>query len=154
MKLLFVCLGNICRSPTADAITRQLIASRNLGNLLECDSAGTGDWHIGLPADQRAVAAAAKRGYDLTPLRARQLCVDDFYQFDHILVMDNNNLKNALSLQPTDSKAEVSLLLDYLPEQPVREVPDPYYGAGDGFETVLDLLEQAIDQLLNELVNI
>lgn len=151
MKILFVCLGNICRSPSADGIARRLIAERGLAEQIQCDSAGTGDWHIGHAPDTRAQAAAAERGYDLSALRARQLVADDFQQFDLILVMDNNNLADAKRLQPANSHARLERLLDYLPEQPLREVPDPYYGGDDGFETVLNLLEASLNKLFDEL---
>ncbi len=151
MKLLFVCLGNICRSPSAEAIATQKIAQRGKTDVIQCDSAGTGDWHIGHAPDPRAQAAGAKRGYDLSSLCARQLTAADFEQFDHILVMDSHNLQDAKALQPDDGRANLQRLLDYLPDQPIRDVPDPYYGGDKGFETVLDLLEAAIDNLLDEL---
>lgn len=151
MKLLFVCLGNICRSPSAEAVAHELIAARGLQARIQCDSAGTGDWHIGHAPDARAQAAAARRGYDLSALRARLLTVQDFTDFDLILVMDDSNLANARTLQPAHSHAALKRLLDYLPEQPLRELPDPYYGGLDGFEQVLDLLEAAINALLDEL---
>lgn len=151
MKLLFVCLGNICRSPSAEAMARQLIAQRGLTERYQCDSAGTGDWHIGHAPDKRAQAAGHRRGYDLTELRARLLTAADFDDFDLILVMDNSNLDNARALQPTPSHATLKRMLDYLPEQPLREVPDPFYGGEAGFEKVLDLLEASINGLLDEL---
>lgn len=151
MKLLFVCLGNICRSPSAEAVARSLIARRGLAERIQCDSAGTGDWHLGHAPDKRAQMAGAKRGYELSHLRARLLTPQDFTDFDLILVMDDSNLANARALQPASSRARLRRLLDYLPKQPLREVPDPYYGGDAGFEQVLDLLEAAISALLDEL---
>lgn len=151
MKLLFVCLGNICRSPSAEAVARRLIAARGMDGRIQCDSAGTGDWHLGHAPDKRAQTAGAKRGYELAQLRARLLTAQDFSDFDLILVMDDSNLANARALQPANSHARLQRLLDYLPEQPLREVPDPYYGGDEGFEQVLDLLEAAINALLDEL---
>lgn len=153
MKLLFVCLGNICRSPSAEAVARQLIAARGLADRIQCDSAGTGDWHLGHAPDARAQAAGARRGYDLSQLRARLLTPQDFSDFDVILVMDDSNLANARALQPANSRAQLKRLLDYLPGQPLIEVPDPYYGGETGFEQVLDLLEAAINALLNVLLD-
>lgn len=147
--VLFVCLGNICRSPTAEAVFRS--RARQRGLQLDIDSCGTGDWHIGKPPDARATSAAALRGYDLSGLRARQLQRDDFYRFDHVLVMDRNNLRDVIAMQPDDGRATVRLFLDYATHSDVREVPDPYYGGEDGFRQVLDLVEQACDGLLDAL---
>ncbi|WP_200821351.1 low molecular weight protein-tyrosine-phosphatase [Oceanicoccus sp. KOV_DT_Chl] len=152
INVLFVCLGNICRSPTAHGVFQQHIRASKLEHVISVDSAGTGDWHVGKAPDQRSVKAAATRGYDLSALRARQVCAQDFYDFDYILAMDNSNLSDLQTLQPNDSRASLSLLLSY-GDVAVAEVPDPYYGAGDGFQTVLDLIEQASSALLQQIIN-
>lgn len=148
--ILFVCLGNICRSPTAEGVFRSRARQRGLLDQLRVDSAGTGDWHVGAMPDKRAQQAASRRGYDLTFIRARQVCEQDFHQFDYVLAMDQQNLADLKAIQPTDSRAVLSLFLDYA-GMPGEAVPDPYYGAGDGFERVLDLVEQACDGLLASL---
>lgn len=150
MKVLFVCLGNICRSPTAEGVFRQYVEQAGLSEKITIDSAGTADWHIGKAPDPRTQAAAAVRGYDLSTLRGRQAVPADFAEFDLILAMDNSNLSNLQAMQPADGKAELAL---YLPRFGIRpdEVPDPYYGGEDGFELVLDMLEQASQVLLNEI---
>lgn len=152
MKLLFVCLGNICRSPAAETVARTLIDRRGLAARISCDSAGTGDWHVGEPPDRRAQQAGRLRGYDLSGLRARQLTSADFRHFDYVIVMDNQNLANARVLQSANDPARLVRLLDYLPGQPLREVPDPYYGDAHGFDAMFELLEQAVAALLDELV--
>lgn len=150
MKVLFVCLGNICRSPTAEGVFRHYVEQAGLSDKITIDSAGTAEWHIGKAPDPRTVAAAAKRGYDLRPLRGRQAQVEDFAKFDLILAMDKSNLSNLQAIQPADAKAELAL---YLPRFGISpdEVPDPYYGGEDGFELVLDMLEQASEVLLDEI---
>lgn len=150
MKVLFVCLGNICRSPTAEGVFRRYVEQAGLSEKITIDSAGTADWHIGKAPDPRTQAAAAVRGYDLSTLRGRQAVPADFAEFDLILAMDNSNLSNLQAMQPADGKAELAL---YLPRFGIRpdEVPDPYYGGEDGFEMVLDMLEQASQVLLNEI---
>ena len=150
MKVLFVCLGNICRSPTAEGVFRHYVEQAGLSDKITMDSAGTANWHTGKAPDPRAQAAAAKRGYDLSGLRARQATAEDFAEFDLILAMDNSNLTNLQAIQPADSRAELAL---YLPRFGISpdEVPDPYYGGEDGFELVLDMLEQSSQVLLDEL---
>lgn len=150
MKVLFVCLGNICRSPTAEGIFRQYVEQAGLSDKITIDSAGTADWHIGKTPDPRTQAAAAQRGYDLSMLRGRQAQAEDFAKFDLVLAMDKSNLSNLQAIQPANSKAELAL---YLPRFGISpdEVPDPYYGGEDGFELVLDMLEQASQVLLDEL---
>lgn len=150
MKVLFVCLGNICRSPTAEGVFRQYVEQAGLSDKISIDSAGTADWHIGKTPDPRTQAAAAVRGYDLSTLRGRQAVPADFAEFDLILAMDNSNLNNLQAIQPADGKAELAL---YLPRFGISpdEVPDPYYGGEDGFELVLDMLEQASQVLLDEI---
>ena len=150
VSVLFVCLGNICRSPTAHGVFEQLVADHQLGHSIRTDSAGTAAWHIGKQPDSRSVAAAANRGYDLTPLRARQVTVSDFEHFDYILAMDQSNLTDLQRLCPPDYSGELALFLTY-GDSDILAVPDPYYGDGDGFESVLDLVEQAIQGLLSHI---
>lgn len=149
-RILFVCLGNICRSPTAEGVFRQraLVAGMPA---LQIDSAGTAGWHIGKAPDPRTVRAAAQRGYDLASLRARQVVENDFHQFDFILAMDRNNLADLQAIRPARSTAELGLFLDYAGDFPESEVPDPYYGGDQGFELVLDLIENASDGLIARL---
>jgi protein-tyrosine phosphatase len=150
MRVLFVCLGNICRSPTAEVVLRHKLRELGLEEGIEVDSAGTGDWHVGKPPDSRTRQAAQLRGYDLSALRGRQVCADDFRRFDLILAMDQSNLQHLRRLRPGDAMAELDLFLRRY-ELALEEVPDPYYGGEEGFEQVLDLLEQACDGLLREL---
>jgi len=154
-KILFVCLGNICRSPAAEGIFNQKIKERDLENFFVVDSAGTGSWHLGNLPDKRMRATALSRGIELTS-RARQIEENDLYQFDQILVMDKDNLQAVKSLtkdnmNPVNSK--IKLILSYSNNSQLDEVPDPYYGGQDGFEEVLDLLNDAIDQLIDSLMN-
>jgi protein-tyrosine phosphatase len=151
VNVLFVCLGNICRSPTAHAVFQQLIDANRLQDAISVDSAGTGDWHIGKAPDRRASAAGAKRGYDLSVLRARQVEVADFAHYQYILAMDSQNLRDLQQLRPADYRGELALFLNY-GQSVEREVPDPYYGEGDGFEHVLDLVEEAAHGLLQALM--
>ncbi|EWC41546.1 low molecular weight phosphotyrosine protein phosphatase [Pseudomonas stutzeri] len=150
MKVLFVCMGNICRSPTAEGVFRQRVQQAGLCSRVEIDSAGTGDWHAGKTPDSRACAAAGRRGYSLAALRARQVRPEDFERFDLILAMDHDNLARLQALRPARGRAELDLLLRrYGLGRDV--VPDPYYGGDDGFEEVLDLIEKACDALLVEI---
>lgn len=152
LAVLFVCMGNICRSPTAEAVLREQARRRGLADRLRIDSAGTHGWHAGQPPDARACAHGARRGYDLAPLRARRLESEDFDRFDILLAMDRDNLAHLHALQPAGSAAaRVGLLMHYARRHAVDEVPDPYYGAADGFERVLDLIEDACDGLLQSL---
>ena len=149
--VLFVCLGNICRSPTAEGVFRAALVQVGLGEQVFADSAGIGDWHVGSPPDRRAIQAARRRGYDLTSLRGRQVVPADFTRFGWILAMDLSNLRALEVMRPPDFKGHLGLLLDLVPGAPVREVPDPYYGGPDGFERVLDLVEQASAELIARL---
>ncbi|MCD1640649.1 low molecular weight phosphotyrosine protein phosphatase [Pseudomonas stutzeri] len=151
MKVLFVCMGNICRSPTAEGVFRQRIEQAGLGARVEIDSAGTGDWHVGKAPDQRTCEAARRRGYTLDALRARQVSIADFQRFDLILAMDHDNLARLQALRPKHAaKAEVDLLLRRY-GLGCDVVPDPYYGEADGFDNVLNLIEVASDALLAEI---
>ncbi|MBQ0741926.1 MAG: low molecular weight phosphotyrosine protein phosphatase [Pseudomonas sp.] len=149
-RVLFVCLGNICRSPTAQGVFASQLQASALQHEISIDSAGTGGYHTGEPPDQRATAAALKRGYDLRMQRARAVADEDFEQFDLILAMDQSNLDNLLARAPANARARIGLLMDYAPDWP-REVPDPYFGGEAGFEQVLDMLEAASRGLLEEL---
>ena len=154
-KILFVCLGNICRSPAAEGIFKKKIKDRELENLFVVDSAGTGGWHVGNLADRRMREAALSRGIELTS-RSRKIDHNDLYEFDHILVMDKDNLNAVKSLikdntYPINSK--IKLILSYSKKSQLDEVPDPYYGGQNGFESVLDLLDDAIDELIDSLID-
>ena len=149
-RVCVVCTGNICRSPMGDVILRDLLDRAGLGGKVEVDSAGTGDWHVGKAPDARTRAAALRRGYDLSSLRARQVSLADFSRYDLILAMDNANLRDLKHLRGSGGKAELDLFLRRY-ELEIDEVPDPYYGGEDGFERVLDLVERACDGLLTEV---
>jgi protein-tyrosine phosphatase len=151
MKILFVCMGNICRSPTAEGVVRQLLAERAQDLQVQLDSAGTHGYHVGEPPDARAIEAASRRGIDIGGLRARRVQREDFERFDLILAMDRENLSRLRQLQPEQSGAQLRLMLDFAPDAAVEEVPDPYYGGVAGFEQVLDLLEDAAEGLLQAL---
>ena len=140
-KILFVCMGNICRSPTAEAVFRHCVSVAGLDKVVHCDSAGTHDYHIGEPPDARSIAAAKRRGYDMTALRARQVSSDDFSNFDYVLAMDRQNFRFLQRLQPRDAPAKLMLYGDLHAEFCGHDVPDPYYGGTDGFERVLDMTE-------------
>lgn len=131
-SVLFVCLGNICRSPLAEAALRR--ESERLGLQLRIDSAGTGDWHVGRPPDPRAAAVAARNGIDVSGLRARQVSPADFYEFDHIIALDAQNLADLKSIRPADGTAELSLLLDHVDGRQGEPVADPYYGGAEHFD--------------------
>jgi len=148
VRVLFVCLGNICRSPTAHGVFQAMVDAQGLGERVWVDSAGTAAWHEGKAPDPRSSDFAARRGYDLSQLRARQAIAEDFSRFDYILAMDSENLSNLKQLQPTDGGAQLDLLLSYADGIERTDVPDPYYGNGQGFDLVLDLIENACAHLL------
>ncbi|MDR8365219.1 low molecular weight protein-tyrosine-phosphatase [Pseudomonas sp. JL3] len=150
MRVLFVCLGNICRSPTAEGVLRHKLREAGLVDQVEVASAGTGDWHVGKAPDKRSQAAAKLRGYDLSAQRAQQVTRADFTTYDLILAMDNSNLRHLKALQPAKGKAELDLFLRRYQSE-IDEVPDPYYDGDQGFEQVLDLIERASDLLVIEL---
>ena len=154
MRVLFVCMGNICRSPTAEGVMRRLVAEAGLEGRIEVDSAGTGGWHAGDPPDVRATAAAARRDVTLDGA-ARQVRPDDFDEFDLVIAMDRENLRGLLAMAPDEAAAEkIRLLREFDPASagaPDLDVPDPYYGGDRGFETVLDMSEAACRGLLDEL---
>ncbi len=149
--ILFVCTGNICRSPTAEGVFRAMAARAGIIGHIHVDSAGTHDYYAGGPPDWRATQAAQKRGYDLSPLRARQVEVADFERFDRIYAMDWLNLGQLEALRPRDTLGQLSLFLDVMPELGVREVPDPYNGGPEEFERVLDLIERASEALVAKI---
>ncbi len=151
MRILFVCLGNICRSPTAEAVLRTLAAREAPELSIEVDSAGTAAYHAGEPPDPRTRQAAARRGYDLTALRARIVELVDFEHFDLILAMDRENLRELRRRAPAGAHERLRLFLEFAPEAGPPEVPDPYYGGPNGFEEVLDLVETATRGLLAHL---
>lgn len=140
IRLLCVCTGNICRSPTAEGVLRHLAQQRGV-TWLEVDSAGTHDYHVGEPPDPRTLRAARARGYDLSTLRARQICRDDFRRFDWILAMDRGHLALLERMRPLEAHAQLALFMAQSRAFPNYEVPDPYYGGREGFEQVLDLIE-------------
>ena len=151
--ILFVCMANICRSPTAEGVFRAHAARAGIISQLHIDSAGTHDYYAGGPPDWRATQVALKRGYDIAPLRARHFDVADFSRFDRIYAMDQMNLRVLEELRPQDYRGDLGLFLDVAPVLGVREVPDPYNGGPEGFERVLDLVEHASAALVQQLAN-
>ncbi len=152
MRILFVCMGNICRSPTAEGVFRRVLSERAPEIVVEIDSAGTHDYHVGNPPDRRAIEAASRRGVDLTTLRARQVATEDFERFDLILAMDDENLAELRRRASPRHHDRIRLLMEFASDASVRHVPDPYYGGAHGFERVLDLLEEAAEGLLDEVL--
>jgi len=151
MKILVVCTGNICRSPTAEGVLRRMVEQEGLGGLVQIASAGTHDYHVGEPPDARTTAHARRRGYELSALRASQVSASDFRTQDLILAMDRSHLERLRAILPAEHRARLKLFLEYAPEVGVSEVPDPYYGGAEGFEKVLDLIEAASRGLVSEL---
>jgi protein-tyrosine phosphatase len=150
VAVLFVCMGNICRSPTAHGVFQAMVDEQGLDDRIMVDSAGTHSYHIGSPADMRSQDIARSRGVDLTRLRARQFESDDFVDFDFLLPMDHSNLSNMLSLRPDSARARLELMLDYSDKYKQKEVPDPYFGS-DGFELVFDMISDASAGLLKHI---
>lgn len=149
-RILFVCMGNICRSPTAEGVLRHKIAQRGLSGVVEVDSAGTLAHHVGNAPDPRAQAHAARRGYDLSRQRARPVRSEDFARFDFVLAMDGENLATLAERCPPEHQAKLGLLMRFSRRYPTQEVvPDPYYGGPNGFEIVLDFIEDACDGLID-----
>ncbi|MCP3714838.1 low molecular weight protein-tyrosine-phosphatase [Paraburkholderia sp. CNPSo 3281] len=151
VSVCFVCLGNICRSPTAEAVMLRLIDEAGLAERVEIDSAGTGDWHIGEAPDERAQRAGGLRGYELAALRARQIAAEDFRRFDLIVAMDDANVAALQGVCPASERDKIRLLMEFAPQAETRVVVDPYFGGDAGFETVLDQCEAACAGLLAAL---
>lgn len=152
IKVLFVCMGNICRSPTAEGVFRRQVSEAGQADLVVIDSAGTHNYHIGSPPDNRAQQAALQRGYDLSGLRGRQVGARDFYEFDYILPMDRENLANLSQICPPQEQHKLRLFMEFSRGYSEREVPDPYYGGNQGFENVLNMVEDAGLGLLEEIL--
>ena len=149
--VLFVCLGNICRSPTGEGVFQDLVKRKNLSESITIDSAGTAAYHIGESPDPRSQAAAKNRGIDISGQRARRVNAQDFQKFDYLLAMDADNLANLMRMCPAGSEHKVHLMLNFGEGTKGQDVPDPYYVGGDGFEVVLDLIENATNGLLDDI---
>ena len=151
IRVLFVCMGNICRSPMAQGVLERRLNEEQLEDRVQVDSAGTHHYHVGAPPDRRGVAAARGRGIDIGGQRARPVRDDDFTEFDLILAMDSDNERELRAICPAGYGDRVQLVMDFAPDRREREIPDPYYVGGQGFEKVLDMLEQCMQQVLGEL---
>lgn len=151
LKVLFVCTGNICRSPTAEGVLRALAARAGLGGRVSVDSCGTHDYHVGDPPDPRSCAHARKRGYDISGLRARMLDRDDFEHFDLLVALDRGHERILKRQAPQAAKDKVRLFMGYVPELRLTDVPDPYYEGPEAFEHALDLIERAAERLLEDI---
>ena len=151
LRVLLVCMGNICRSPMAHGVVRHRLAERQLASRVQVDSAGTHGYHVGAPPDERAQAAARRRGIDITDLRARLVAAEDFAEFDLVLAMDEDNLEALRNVADEEHHHKIHLFLEYTGAESRRTVPDPYYGGPIGFERVLDMVEEAADGLVSRL---
>ncbi|KPJ96023.1 MAG: phosphotyrosine protein phosphatase [Gammaproteobacteria bacterium SG8_11] len=151
VKVLFVCMGNICRSPTAEGVFAKIVHDAGLTDLIEIDSAGTHAYHVGEPPDSRAQRSALQRGIDISLLRARKARTEDFEYFDYVLAMDEDNFQHLSVICPEEHQEKLQLFLEYAPHLEYREVPDPYYGGAKGFEHVLDMVEHAAVGLLEHI---
>ncbi len=151
VKVLFVCMGNICRSPSAEGVFRKMVEDQQLSSFIEIDSAGTHAYHVGEAPDSRAQATAKSRDIDLSMLRGRRFVPDDFNEFDYVLAMDEANFRDMQSQDPGESKARLSLFLDFATRHNETEVPDPYYGGNQGFERVFTMIEDAAEGLLKHI---
>ena len=151
VRILFVCLGNICRSPTAEGVFRKRVTEAGLAGRIEIDSAGTHAYHVGAPPDARAQQAARQRGIDLSGLRGRQATARDIEQFDYVLAMDRENHENLLDICPDGFEHKIRLFMEFAPTRSEKEVPDPYFGGPAGFDRVLDMIEDAAAGLLGDI---
>jgi protein-tyrosine phosphatase len=152
-RLLFVCLGNICRSPMAEGVFRRVAEEEGVLDRFEIDSAGLGDWHIGQAPDSRAQEAARRRGIDISAQSARQVTKADYARFDLLLAMDGSNLEDLVRLAPKPTRHKIRRFLDYAPHVGIKDVPDPFYGGREGFDHALELIEQAARGLLADLLS-
>lgn len=153
VKVLFVCTGNICRSPTAEGVFRMMVEREGLSASIEVASAGTGSWHVGEAPDPRSQEAARNRGIELGAIRARQVIDEDFHRFDYILAMDGSNLSRLERMRPAGAPGKLSMFLDFVPGFERHDIPDPYYSGRQGFELVLNLVEEGALGLLEHLRN-
>ena len=151
VKVLFVCMGNICRSPTAEGVFQHLVDQHNYQEYIEIDSAGTHAYHVGDAPDPRSQEAAARRGIKMNHLRGRKAVSNDIEEFDYILAMDRENYDNLLAICPPGLEEKITLFMSYAPDRPEDEVPDPYFGGGGGFDRVLDMIEDSALGLLEEI---
>ncbi|NQV84020.1 MAG: low molecular weight phosphotyrosine protein phosphatase [Rhodospirillales bacterium] len=151
IKILFVCLGNICRSPTAEGVFMALVEREGLADKISADSAGVGSWHVGNPPDRRSQVAALKRGIDLSGQRARQAKPQDFYDFDYVIAMDSENHRDLSGICPAGEKHRLHMFMEFAPHIGHGDVPDPYFDGDDGFDVVLDLIEAASAGLLADI---
>ena len=152
MKVLFVCLGNICRSPAAEGVLKALLIQKQLDRVVEVDSAGTGDWHVGEKADPRMRQAALTRGIELTS-KGRQVCNEDFENFDWVIAMDSDNFRNLRSMSGAHRCQNLIQFRKLVNSRQIDGVPDPYYGGSEGFEEVLDILEEGCNELANQIID-
>jgi protein-tyrosine phosphatase len=151
IRVLFVCMGNICRSPTAEGVFRKLVLEAGLADKIEIASAGTHAYHVGEPPDTRAQEAARRRGFDLSSQRARHATCEHIKQFDYVVAMDRDNYDDLLGICPDGCEAKIRMFLEFAPGRPEREVPDPYFGGAAGFDRVLDMVEEASRGLLEDI---
>jgi protein-tyrosine phosphatase len=151
-RILFVCMGNICRSPTAEGVFKHMVRQHSLDGDIEVDSAGTHGYHVGEAPDTRTQRAAASRGYDLSNIRARKVAPQDLEYFDLVLAMDRHNIDSLEAIAPPEHRQKIRLFMEYAKNFDDDEVPDPYYGLGHGFDLVLDMVEDASQGLLEEVV--
>lgn len=151
IRVLFVCMGNICRSPTAHGVFRSLVIEQGLSDVIEIESAGTHAYHVGESPDRRAQATATNRGIDLSDLRARKVKTSDFDYYDYVIAMDQENYINLSQKSPDHALKKIYMFMDFAPQMTTREVPDPYYGGPEGFERVFDLVGAASEGLLADI---
>jgi protein-tyrosine phosphatase len=152
VSVLFICMGNICRSPTAHGVFRALVEREGLSDSIVTDSAGTIAYHVGEPPDRRARETAVKRGIDLSDLRARRAISEDFECFDYLMAMDRDNYRDLMAICPPGYEDRLHLFMDFAPQRPEKEVPDPYYGGVAGFDRVFDMVEEASRGLLDHIL--